>query len=228
MSKDRAKEVFDAAKQLAAEGKFREALEKHIWFHDHALEIDESYYGVRLSYALSYWIELGKKYSPAAKALLQIRDKKASRLLAGETERALFHDVESINDHLHQPAATVELFKKLEAMQPNFASSIYDLAEEALVTTNEYSLAKKYLSDPVRRFLVAKRNFDEGVEHSETSPVSKVSEASRRATEAIFTEEVVRIITVLDKTDDRAAAQAIRAKALAVLENPVIRNAIKD
>jgi hypothetical protein len=44
----------------------------------------------------------------------------------------------------------------------------------------------------------------------------------------IFTEEVVRIITVLDKTDDRAAAQAIQLKALTVLDNPDIRNAIED
>jgi hypothetical protein len=225
MPRDRAKESLDGAKQLAAEGKFQEALEKYIWFHDHALEVDESYYGVRLSYALAYWIELGKKYFPALKALYQIRDRKASRLLSGETDRALFHDVESIDDHLHQPAATVELFKRIEAMQPKFAASIYDLVEEALVAASEYALAKKYLSNPARRFLVAKRNFDEGREHSETS---RAAEASRRATEAIFTDEVVRIITVLDKTGDRAAAKTIQSKALVVLENPVIRNTIKD
>jgi hypothetical protein len=225
MRQDRAKEAFDAAKQLAAEGKFQEALEKHIWFHDNALTIDESYYGVRLSYALAHWVELGERYSPAAKTLIEIRDKKASRLLAGKTERALFHDVESINAYLDQPAATVELFKKIEAKHPKFATSIYDLVEEALVATSEYSLARKYLSDPARRFLVAKRNFDEGMEHSETS---RVAEASRRATEAIFTDEVVRIITVLDKTGDRAAARAMQAQALVVLENSVIRNAIID
>jgi hypothetical protein len=44
MRKNRAKEAFDAAKQLAADGKFQEALERHIWFHDNALTIDESYY----------------------------------------------------------------------------------------------------------------------------------------------------------------------------------------
>lgn len=225
MPKNRADEAFDAAKRLAAEGKFPEALAKHIWFHDHALEVDQSYYGVRLSYALAYWIELGQKYSPALVALHQIRDRKTSRLLAGETERALFHDVESINDHLHQPAATVELFKKIEAMHPKFAASVYDLVEEALVATREYALARRHLGDPARRFLVTKRNFDEGMEYSETG---RAAEASRRATETIFVDEIVRIITVLDKTGDRAAAQAIQAKALVVLQSPAISNAIKD
>lgn len=226
MPKNIADEALDAARQLAAEGKFQEALEKHIWFHDHSLEVDRSFYGVRLSYALAYWLELGKNYPPALKALHQIRDAKSSRLLAGEMNRALFHDVESINDRLHEPATTVELFKKIEAVQPKFAASIYDLVEEALVATSEYALAKKYLGDPAKRFLVAKRNFDEGMACPETR--SRVAEASRRATEAIFTDAVVRIITVLDKTGDRAAARAIQAKALAVLESPVIRNTIND
>jgi hypothetical protein len=44
----------------------------------------------------------------------------------------------------------------------------------------------------------------------------------------IFADAVVRIITVLDKTDDRPTAQAVQAKALVVLQSPAITNAIKD
>ncbi len=224
-AKDEAEDALSAARRLAAEGEFERALEKHVWFHNHGLEADPSYYGVRLSFALSDWIELGKKYPQALVTLKSIRDEKTSRLLLGETNRALFHDVESINDHLGESEATVDLFKKLEAAQSEFAASIYDLADESLIAAREYGLARKYLGDPMSRLTKAKRRFDEGMQYAKTS---RSGDASRKAFESIFTDEVVRIVTVLDKTGDSDRAREIQSKALAVLESPAIRNAINQ
>src|SRR6185503_2215938 len=112
---DEAQEALNEARQFAEDGKFEEALDRHVWFHEHALEVRPSYYGVRLSYALSDWAELGKVYPKALETLKGIRDEKASRLLTGQTDRHLFHDVESINDHLNESVATVELFKAIQA-----------------------------------------------------------------------------------------------------------------
>jgi len=42
-------------KDLAHQGKNEEALERFLWFHDHALEHDPAMHGVRLPYALSSW-----------------------------------------------------------------------------------------------------------------------------------------------------------------------------
>lgn len=222
--KDQATEALADARRLAAEGKFEQALEKHVWFHNHALEIKRSYYGVRLSFALSDWLELGKKYPKALETLKGIRDEKTSRLLAGEQNRELFHDVDSINDHLGESKTTVDLFKKLEAKQPEFAASIYDLADEAIVSAQEYDLARKYLGDPGSRLTNAKRQFEEGLEFANKRQNDDVS---RKAFERIFADEVVRIITVLDKTGDSVKAREIQSKALDVLESPAIRDAIK-
>lgn len=59
-------------------------------------------------------MELGEKYPKAREVLIEIRDKKAKQLQNGDRNRALFHDVESINDYLKQSEATVALFKKME------------------------------------------------------------------------------------------------------------------
>lgn len=222
-AKDEAEEALNAARQLAAEGKYEQALEKQVWFHNHALETRPGYYGVRLSYALSDWIELGKKYPAALSKLKGIRDEKTSRLLAGEKDREIFHDVVSINDHLGESEATVELFKKLEVAHSDFAASVYELADEALVSAREYGLAKKYLGDPIARLESAKRNYEEGMEHAKTS---RHGDASRKAFERIFTGEIVRIITVLDKTGSPEAAREVQSKALAIFETPAIRGAI--
>jgi hypothetical protein len=225
MSKDRARAALDAAKRLAAQGKFNAALKKHIWFHDHALEIRKSYYGVRLSFALAYWMELAQKYPPALAALRKIRDKKTASLSRGKASRALFHDVESINDRLKESTATVALFRRIDIMNERFASSIYELADEAIIAAGEYTLARKHLGDPTMRFEIAQRNFEEGMQHAKTS---RCSAASRRAHRAIFVGEVVRLITVLDKAGEIGVAKQFQSMALKLFNHKAIRNAIKS
>jgi ribosomal protein S28E/S33 len=50
---------------------------------------------------------------------------------------------------------------------------------------------------------------------------------SRKAFERIFADEIVRIITVLDRTGDSGQAREVQSKALIVLDSPAIRNAIQ-
>jgi hypothetical protein len=57
---------------------------------------------------------------------------------------------------------------------------------------------------------------------------SRSGDATRRAFESIFTDDVVRIITVLDKTGASDQAKEIQSKALAVLESPGIRDALGE
>jgi hypothetical protein len=213
---DTAKDALEEARQFAAQGKFEEALQRHIWFHDHALEIRQSYYGVRLSYALLDWVELGKLYPKAMEVLRTISDQKTSRLLAGELSRALFHDVESINENLNESAATAQLFSAISASHPGFAASIYDLAEEALIKAEEYELARKYLGDPMLLLKRAKMEFDWGMEYANTMEDAKSKEA-REAFDRIFEGDAARIITVVTKTGEQSVARDIQSEALTVL-----------
>lgn len=223
MSEDRARAALHAAKRLASQGKFSAALKKHIWFHNHALKIRKSYYGVRLSFALAYWMELAEKYPPALAALRTIRDKKSARLLAGKRDRALFHDVEAINDKLKESAATVALFKKIDKLDRDFASSIYDLADEAIIAAGEYVLARKHLGEPAMRFETAQRNFEEGMQVARTS---RCKAASKRAHRKIFIGDVVRLVTVLHHAGEIDAAKRFLSKALKLYNHKAIRNAL--
>jgi len=222
---DDARKALDDARRLTEEGKYEAALAKHVWFHDNALKIDESYYGVRLSFALRYWIELGEKYPKALEKLRSIRDKKTSRFLGGEMNRELFHDVVSINKYLDEMTATVQLFKKMDTENPSVAADVYDLADTALLQAREYELAKKYLGDPSERLAIAKRNFEEGMKFATTS---RAGDASRRATGNIYTDEVIRIITLLSETGDRAEAKKIQTEALKTLDNSAIKDALRE
>ncbi len=96
---------------------------KHIWFHNHALEVDESYYGVRLIIRSHVWMELAQKYPSALAALRKIRDTKTRRLEKGKKDRDLFNDVRSINRRLNDSEATAALFKRIDKMNARFASA---------------------------------------------------------------------------------------------------------
>lgn len=207
---------------LADQGKYEEALQKHLWFHEHAVEADPSLSGVRVSFALAYWADLAKKYPPALAALKQIRDENTARLLKGEGNWALLFEVDSINDSLGEPQATVELFKKIDAANPDFAASIYSGASRRLVSAGEYALARKYMRDPSEQLDLSRRSLALAQSHQGELPPSAL-----RASERMFAEEMVRVITVLEKTGDHERALEIQAEALKLVDSPEIRDAVK-
>jgi hypothetical protein len=209
--------------RLTADGRWQEALEKHIWFHNHILEKNPSYYGVRLSFALSRWVELGQKYPKALAALTEIRDSKTERLLKGEHDRELFHDVMAINRYLKQSSATVDLFKRLEKTSPKFAVDIYSMADESLLEAQEYSLARKYMGDPIARLESAQQNLQEGLARAKSMPSG---DAARRASECIFIDEVVGLIAILKNTSEAPLAKHVQTEALKTLENSQIKDAL--
>ncbi len=84
-AEDMQKYLQDTQK-MVSQGKYKEALKRNIWFHNHALEHRPSMYGVRLSFALSYWKSLGEIYPPAQKALAVIDDKRIREAVIGKKQ----------------------------------------------------------------------------------------------------------------------------------------------
>src|SRR6185436_13019993 len=82
--------ILNEAKQLMQAEKYEEALQRHIWYHNHALEIKPSLSGVRLSFALANWVELGRRYPRAKQALVEIRDQKTRAIDEGRGYSHLF------------------------------------------------------------------------------------------------------------------------------------------
>ena len=146
--KDAAKLAFDEATRLFQDGDYAGALGLHEWFHDHALEFNPGYYGVRLSFALSQWKELADVYPPAMTALVRIRDRDCQRLLSGAGSPELIHDVASIDRCLGQDDATLELFRKVEAAHPELAKESFRFIDR-LVLRRDAALFCRYCGDPV-------------------------------------------------------------------------------
>jgi hypothetical protein len=207
--------VLDQARDFARQGRYEEALRAHAWFHDHALEHDEAQYGVRLSFALADWVELGKKHPPALEALRRVRDGKEAAVRAGDTSFDLFHDVVAINECLGQARRTALLFLGLPPAEPELDARRYDLAEEALVSAGAYQACSARIPDPAARFeaIRAARRSDLGLA---AGRARRVADQERQYAEWQFDKDTERVVAILEGAG--RAEEAARVSALAQAE----------
>lgn len=220
----KAEDRYHAAQAAAAAGRYEEALREHIWFHDHALEEQPSLYGVRLSYALSDWVELANLYPPALVALQTIRDEKSDRLDRGDGDRRLFHDVRAINEQLDQQGLTYELFVRLQETNPALAEKCADLAMAAIVQSKNFDLARKLARDPdgsIRRW---SRILNEDVADLADEPSNHALRLD--AYVHYYVTQVRLLLDVFIGVGESEIAESLRESAIAAVESPTARDAV--
>lgn len=202
-------QILNEAQSDAMSGRYEDALAKHVWFHENALKIRPSLYGVRLSFALGYWQQLGIVYPAAKDKLIEIRDEAVKRVSQGDDARAYFHDFESINDVLGDDDRTVRLFISLEKDQPKLAAEVFDIAQPALVRAGEFKVCGKYI-DPERDFHLFVREHRVGMQLAEDS---QIGEAHIGFAQQKFANEVSTLVALLVVCDRKAEAAEIAARA---------------
>jgi hypothetical protein len=221
-----AHERLDAAREATYDGKQEFALKEFIWFHDNALAEEPSLYGVRLSYALSYWIELGEQYPTALIALREIRNLKSDKLVSGDGTRELFHDVCAIDRVLDERVASADLFEQIDHEQPAFAKQCADLAFEALVASKRFELAAKHVSDEEARVRRLVERLEECIAWSEEEKLD--DDFQLRAFATIFVNDLDLICEVLSETDRSSQSKRLKALALSLIGSASAREAVDN
>ena len=198
-----------AAHAGAREGRHAQALDDYVWFHHHALEEEPALRGVRLSYALAYWMELAQAHPPALDALLRIRDDKAARLAAGEEDIALFRDVEAIDATTGHRDATHALFVAIDANSHAFAGRCFDTAFATIVAARDYTLARRFLVDPEAGVRQLAERLNDDVEDAR----GRVEGERRASLLGVFArnyaDEVLQAAIVLRETGEPERAAAL-------------------
>lgn len=208
----RAIDRLKAAYAAKARGEYQTALEHLVWFHEYALEETRALLGIRLSYALAYWIELGAEFPPALDALRQIRDRKVADLRAGRYDGQLFLDVSAINDYLSEGAATYLLYVELQHRTPAFAAECAPIALPAVVDAQDYVLAKAICGEPSERIAQAAKDHADGIEGL-VGKRDKASQETLVAFTANYLDEVRLLIDIYQHTDGPEASQRLRLLA---------------
>ena len=246
--------IQDEAKTLMEQGRYEDALQRHLWYFNHALEYDPAQTGVRLSFALSQWVELGRRYPKAKEALIEIRDRDARMLVEGKGYANLFTDVQAINRELQDENATYDLFKTIREKDPQLAGQCYFWVESLLVAKGEYQWCYDHMDDPQSRFDSIRRLFDlERANHKRMAATQQqtremIAETNRKngwtnapsfsppdtsamlkkSTEDRFVGQVRQLIEILVATGHKTDAENIRDQAVAGLDDPRLKSAVID
>jgi hypothetical protein len=136
-------------------GQYTNALAKYVWFYQNALKYDPAQRGVRVSFALKSWAELGAVYPPALDKLKAVRDEAAENVRQEKDAVSAFQDFVAINSTLKDDDSTSDFFTWLDANKPDVAKAVFDRTQNwllpALVKTKKYSVCGKYI-DPATSF----------------------------------------------------------------------------
>ena len=215
------RDALDEARSLAREGKYEEALQRHVWFHENALKKEPALVGVRLSFALTDWIRLGEKYPKARDTLVKIRDRDTKELVSGKGSFDLFHDVSAINKYLEEVPKTVALFKTIAKKEPELAVKCYRVAEPHLVASREYKLCIEYTPDTLKRFEAIRKTREDHIKLAETK-----GDQFKDIGDRFFLLETCRLIEIMAGAGKKQDAEKIREKALAIRGDDMMKEAI--
>jgi tRNA A-37 threonylcarbamoyl transferase component Bud32 len=243
--------IRQEAQELTGKGQYEEALQRHIWYHNHALQYGTGQTGVRLSFALADWAELGRRYPKAKQALIEIRDRDTQEFAEGRGYFDLFMDVHSLNQYLGEDEATYSLFKRIEQSDPPLARQCFGVSEDLLVSHGEYDLCQGYIGDPQTAFESIRQSREhlkkledqwaarrqeqtkQFEQTAKTNPLSANTPAPflpepPRLADKKFVGQTRQLIEILVGANRKTDAGKIREEALAVLDVSELQSAVSD
>jgi hypothetical protein len=164
------RDALDEARAAFRDENYGSALERYEHFFDHALDEDaHSLYGVRLSYCLSEWAELGTVY-PLAMRRLEEKANESLALLTQTREPERFHDFVAICRYLDREPEPIHQFLRFSSSDRDLASLVIRFIWDALVQDRQWSVCETYLAEPKEKYESALMKFDEAMEICRSEP----------------------------------------------------------
>lgn len=217
--------ALDEVWELTRQGRFAEALERQLWFHNHALEYNPHLSAVRLSFGLAAWSNLAKQHPPAREALVAVRDRLAAAIRADHTSFAQFQELAAINDNLDDQVSTGEIFLAIRMSDPEAAQRYYSLAEKGLVACEAYAVCAYYIPDATAQFVKLRMDRRFLLNHSRVDPFDDGA-GIRKAAEMRFAADIRRLVKILVAVGRTAEAERVRKSAIAETESEKAREVI--
>jgi len=219
--------IRQEAATLARQGRYEEALQRQLWYHNHALQYQPSLSGLRLTFALSQWTELARRYPKAKEALLEIRDRGANEFAQGGGYFELFMEVAAINRELGEQEATLALLKSIQARDPKLARQCYFVAEELLIEKGEYALCASFIKDFQERFERNRSTRERTLANLDRFPETNRAPLQESADRSFISSSRI-LIEILIGIGRKIEAESIRDQAISVLNVPEFLTAVED
>jgi hypothetical protein len=223
-----AQERLRLARTDAQEGRFAQALSGYVWFHDHALEEQESLRVIRLSFALGFWCELAGRYPPARVALQATRDETVRRLENGEESTDLFRDLIAINELLGNEEATYESFRSINRANPAFAARCATMALPAIVRAFDFALARKFVPDPEKSIDNLASAFNHAISWNTRNVKTKELVDDLNSAIQDYAKHVGMLIRIVSMTGESEQGNELERQAISLVETSGLRKAVRE
>ena len=181
-----------------------------------------------MSFALSQWTELARRYPKAKEALVEVRDRGAGEFARGEGTFELFMEVAAINRELREQDATYDLFMSMQAHNPKLAGYCYYAIEALLLERGEYALCASFIPNFQPRFDQIRATRDRTLEFANRTPDAKSQTLLRGEAQRTFIKQTRNLVEILVGVGRKADAEAIQGQAVAVLDIPELQSAVSD
>jgi hypothetical protein len=215
-------EILDSARKDTLAGWHADALAKFLWFHHNALRYRDSLAGVRLSFALSGWLDLGGVYPPARAAFLRTRDD-AEAACAAEPGFEPFHDLAALNGYLGDGRRTADVFAAIARRSPAIAELLYTVAERYLVAAGRFAECGPFLA-PEKRMWLAGESYKVMAEYEAGLPDGE--DQPPKLARAFYVRDAATLVALLVLNGRTAEASQARVTALAVLDDEEFRTVL--
>ncbi len=216
--------MFELA-ALTKSGKYQEALDKHIWFHEASKEM-LGMGSVRLSFALGLWMKLAEQYPPALEALVELRNSKRDVLLNGKGAFDEFHDLSAINGELDETDDTASVFIQIYKKNPEQSKVYYNVVEDLLVAKKEYEVCGDCIGDPYSQYSNIEYVHQVQNNYNQKHQNSKHYIVNCELAEERYVQSVCRLLGILNALNKRDIADEIQKKSLAYFDSNAIRAAL--
>ena len=187
-------DILQTARGDTNSGAYEDALVKFLWFHEHALQIDPGLTGVRLSFAVSYWLKLARVYPPALEAFFRTRDQAETAFREGPADFDLFAEIAALNEYVGQRVRTADLFEEVANTNPAGAQRIYHVAERSLVADRRYKTCGPFLR-PQKRMALAAEQYHSMRQFEDSRPETKYPPP--KVARKFYVQDVATLIALL-------------------------------
>jgi hypothetical protein len=213
-------QVLRDARNAVRQGDYEKALEKYLWFYHHALEHDRAFAGVRLSYVVYEWIELGEVYLPAREALESIQTSNVRSLRDGSRNSSRFHDFASINERLGRDEVTSNVFASLAESDLEFARTCFAFARTALIRTGNFSLARRFVTSPAEQLDTFLARLAALINKRDDPAQDEVLIGS-------YARHVMQLSSIFEGVGENDAATLLKLEATEALTDPGVRETLR-
>lgn len=151
--KDPASELDDARINVK-NVRYSEALKNYVWFFNNSTEIEPAMFGVKHSYCVGEWRELGNLYKPALLAYREELLKRQKKLLNGSDSWKLFMEFDALCQYDGKKNEVIKVFMnyhKGKNQNKEFAEKIFNPIKEDLLALEFYNICSEYTKDPIRK-----------------------------------------------------------------------------